>query len=227
MPEVLGQLNHRLAAVLSQHGFEVVVPQQQTCCGALHAHAGDLMTAKDLAKQNIAAFESSGAEFLVMNSAGCGAAIKHYDRLLQDEPEWSQRGHKLAQSCVDIASFALSQGLKPRGFSNAPIKATYDAPCHLHHAQALPVDAPSFLSQVPNLELKPLDGAELCCGAAGIYNITQPLISDAVLEEKLDALERSQAEVLITGNPGCYLQWQKGIASRGLPHKVMHLLEFL
>ncbi|MCA9322388.1 MAG: 4Fe-4S dicluster domain-containing protein [Planctomycetes bacterium] len=228
MPALFGDLNRKAVSALAAQGYEVVVPAAQTCCGALHAHAGDMDSARQLARQNLAAFGEVSVDHVVFNSAGCGAAVADYALWFEGTPEHASAAADLSSRVVDILEFFHREGLTPRGRDGGSrLRVTYDAPCHLHHAQKVTDSPYAVLSRTPGIELVALPGAADCCGAAGIYNITQPDMSAQILELKLDALESTGAEILLTGNPGCLMQWRKGIAARGLPVRVMHPLEFL
>ncbi|MEE9395038.1 MAG: heterodisulfide reductase-related iron-sulfur binding cluster [Planctomycetota bacterium] len=226
MRPLFGAVNRATVDALSAQGYGVKVPQLQTCCGALHAHQGDLETARKLARQNLEAFASCSQ--LIVNSAGCGAAIKDYEHWFSDDKKLVSAARALAAKTVDISVFFEREGLVPRGQSaRADIKAAYDAPCHLHHAQGCTAEPEALLRRIPNLHLVPLEGSQDCCGGAGVYNLLQPDLSSRILERKLDQLEASGARILITGNPGCMLQWRKGIRDRGLKIEVVHPAELL
>ncbi|MFT7616587.1 MAG: glycolate oxidase iron-sulfur subunit [Planctomycetota bacterium] len=225
MPELFGDTNRQTVDALVAQGYDVVVPKSQTCCGALHIHAGDQDSAKKLARQNIESFLTSDVDWIVFNSAGCGAAMAEYAEWFASDPE-SAQAKKVSAKVIDILELFAREDLTPRGGQDlGPV--CYDAPCHLHHAQGCQTGPLAVINRIPDLDVVPLDGFDRCCGAAGIYNLTQPEMSDAILEEKLDDLERSGAKVLLTGNPGCLMQWQKGIAGRGLDVEVRHPVSLL
>ena len=247
MPVLFQDVNRDTIRLLQHAGFDVDVPTGQTCCGALHEHDGDLAHARTLAAANAAAFGAaeagSNAEgaaparaseplpFVVMNSAGCGAAVKGYGHLLADGKD-AEAGEHLARRSVDWSRFLVDHG-GPLAFSapetedGRPLVVTYDAPCHLLHAQGEATAPLALLNQVPGVEFRAMHMAEICCGAAGIYNLDHPEMSAAVLGPKLDALEKTGAAVLLTGNPGCLLQWRAGVAARGLAVRVEHPATFL
>ncbi len=214
---------HRAARLmLRAAGCQVVVPRGQACCGALHVHAGALDAGRALARRNLAAFAAVEVDAIAVDSAGCGAALKDYGRLL------GEGGRSVAAKTADIMSILaeLDAGRRLR-WRSEPMTALYDAPCHLRHAQG--VDAPprDLLQALPGLTLAPLREADRCCGAAGVYNLQHADLADRILDRKLDDIEATlarhpNAQVLLTGNPGCLFQLRYGLEKRGLPLRVMH-----
>ncbi|MFQ5417902.1 MAG: (Fe-S)-binding protein [Myxococcota bacterium] len=218
MPELFGAVNAATLRVLAKNGFEVVVPEAQGCCGALHAHSGELEDARGLARRNIAAF--ADVDVLVVNSAGCGAAMREAGRWLPGE------GEAFARSVRDVTEFLDDAGLRP---PSAPIAASvcYDDPCHLVHGQGVS-DAPRrLLQQIAGLTLRDHRDPGACCGAAGTYNLTHPAMSRAVLARKIDSLEAADPDLVATGNPGCLMQLRAGAARRRLRARVVHPVELL
>ncbi|HEX7978816.1 MAG TPA: (Fe-S)-binding protein, partial [Gemmatimonadaceae bacterium] len=197
----------------------------QSCCGALHAHAGDLETARRLARRNIAAFEKSGAEYVVANAAGCGAMMKEYEHLLERDPAWRDRAAKFSETVRDVSELLAEAG--PR--SGAPVerRVTYDAPCHLLHAQRIASPPLRVLGAVPGMTLVPLEGSEHCCGSAGIYNLIEPDVSTTVLAPKLANIADTQASLVATGNPGCLMQIGAGLRQAGSGVRVVHPVDLL
>jgi glycolate oxidase iron-sulfur subunit len=218
MPELFPEVNAATLRVLARNGFEVVVPPAQRCCGALQAHAGLGDTAAELARANVAAF--ADVDFVVTNSAGCGAALR-------DAGHWLPgSGEPLAAMTRDVCELLDEVGLRaPAGRVDA--RVCYDDPCHLLHGQRVG-DAPRrLLAAIPGVELVPHADPGACCGAAGTYNLTQPEMSRAVLARKLDALADAYPEIVATGNPGCIMQLRAGLAERSLPFEVRHPIELL
>lgn len=220
------QVHHATARLLAQNGIEVIVPGRQGCCGALHRHGGDADFARRLARQVIARFEPIAAEWIVTNSAGCGAHLKEYGELLSGDPRWADRAAafsaRVRDACELLAECPLV-GIR----SVLPVRAVYDDPCHLLHAQQIGRAPRTLLAQIAGLELVDLPGAERCCGAAGIYNLLQPEMADRLLEEKLIAIEATGAELVVTANPGCLFQLESGFRRRGSRVRVVHLMELL
>jgi glycolate oxidase iron-sulfur subunit len=217
--------NQATARTLTVNGYAVVAAPGQGCCGALHAHAGDLDGARALARANVAAFERAGADHVAVNAAGCGAMLKEYAHLLADDPAWASRAAAVAARARDVSELLAAAG-PVRG---APVAAcvTYDAPCHLLHAQRV-ADAPmAVLRAIPGLELRPLQDADQCCGSAGIYNLIEPATSDAVLAPKLAAIAQSGAALVATGNPGCLMQIGAGLRRTGMPARGVHPVDLL
>jgi len=231
MPELFGRVNRATARVLAATGAEVRVPQGHVCCGALHAHNGDLAGARELARSTIAAFEATQGP-VVVNSAGCGSHLKELDRVLADDPAWASRAEAFCARVVDLSEYLAQpevlERLRPRlGPARGVGRVAWDDPCHLCHGQQVR-DAPrALLAAVPGLHTCALEEPEACCGSAGIYSMLRPDDSAKVLDRKLDDLAGSGAQVLVTGNPGCHLQWATGARQRGLPVEVLHLAEVL
>jgi glycolate oxidase iron-sulfur subunit len=222
MPELFGDVNRATVRLLARNGFEVVVPRDQGCCGALHAHAGDLEAATALARENLRAFGRPGAGFdaLVTNSAGCGAALRDVGHWLGEE------GRDLGAKVVDVCEWLDAQGLTaPLGPVSA--RLCYDDPCHLVHGQRVSSAPRRLLARIPSLSLVPHDDPGACCGAAGTYNLTQPAMSRAVLERKMASLTAADPDLIATGNPGCLMQIRRGAAERGLRARVLHPVELL
>ena len=169
---LFARVNGATARTLRANGNRVVNAPHQGCCGALHAHTGDVEGARRLARRNILAFEQSGADFIVINAAGCGAAMREYGHLFHDDPRWHERAADVAAKVRDVSEVLAAQELR-RGAS-LPLRVTYDAPCHLHHAQRVTRPPLDVLESIPELDLVPLPSTEECCGGAGIYGITHP-----------------------------------------------------
>lgn len=217
--------NDATVRTLGVNGYGCVTVTGQGCCGALHAHAGDLDAARSLARTNIAAFEKSGADYIVSNAAGCGAMLKEYGQLLEDDPEWAQRAAAMSAKARDVSELLAAAG--PVEGGQLDIRVTYDAPCHLIHAQRISAPPLTVLAAIPGLTLVPLFEAEQCCGAAGIYNLLEPDTSAAVLEPKLDHIERTNATLVATGNPGCHMQIGAGLRRSGSVARTVHPVDLL
>jgi glycolate oxidase iron-sulfur subunit len=222
---LLAPVNRATETTLARQGYQLADAPAQRCCGALHAHAGDARTARELARHNIAAFEASGAEFVAVNSAGCGSMLKEYGRLLHEDPVWHDRAAAFAARVRDISELLALAGPLPAKGSR--VRAAYDAPCHLQHAQRVTAPPLAVLRAVKGLQLVPLEGSDQCCGSAGIYNLIQPEVSNAVLSPKLAAIERSGATVVATGNPGCLMQIGAGLLQSGSRVVARHPVELL
>jgi glycolate oxidase iron-sulfur subunit len=217
--------NRATERTLSVNGYAMVPTAGQRCCGALHAHAGDDDAARELARANVAAFERSRADYIVVNAAGCGAMMKEYGHLLAGDPAWHERAAKMASRVRDASELLAEAG--PRPGAAVPLTVTYDAPCHLLHAQRVTTPPLRVLGAVPALTLVPLDGSEHCCGSAGIYNLVEPDVSDTVLAPKLANIAETRATLVATGNPGCLMQIGAGLHQAGSGVRVVHPVDLL
>lgn len=225
MRGIMGHVNDATQRVLAANGWKVKSAPRQGCCGALHAHAGDLDGARRLARINVAAFENAEAEFIAVNSAGCGAMLKEYGHLLRDDPEFRIRAQAIASRVRDVSELLAECG--PRTGGRVERTVTYDAPCHLLHAQRVVQPPLQVLDSVTGMQLVPLVDSDMCCGSAGIYNLLEPDVSDAVLQPKLRRIEESGASVVATGNPGCLMQIGAGLHQAGSRVRAVHPVELL
>ncbi|MEP7271852.1 MAG: heterodisulfide reductase-related iron-sulfur binding cluster [Acidobacteriota bacterium] len=218
--------NDATSRVLVANGARLAPLETQVCCGALHAHSGDMHTSRDLAKRNIDEFEKAGqGSTIIVNAAGCGAMLKEYGELLRHEPAYAERARAFSARVRDISEYLASNGIR-RG-SEVKATVTYDAPCHLYHAQRVTTAPQQLLSAIPGLEYKPLEGMQDCCGGAGIYNLTEPEMSEQLLSEKIAKVKATGAELLVTANPGCHMQLGAGIRRFGADCQVVHVVEML
>jgi len=225
MDGLFSSTNRATERVLKVNGYACVPARGQNCCGALHAHAGDLEAARSLARKNIAAFEKSGAKYVVANAAGCGAIMKEYAHLLYDDREWHERAVAVASRVRDVSELLADAGPRPGG--PLPLRVTYDAPCHLQHAQRVTQAPLSMLASIPGLELVPLHDSDQCCGSAGIYNLIEPDTSDAVLAPKLENIRATRAPWVATGNPGCLMQIGAGLIREEINARSIHPVDLL
>jgi glycolate oxidase iron-sulfur subunit len=220
MPELFGRVNRATARVLARNGFEVLVPPEQGCCGALQAHAGELDLARDLLRRNLSAFDPARVEAIVVNSAGCGAFLRESKRWLPS------RAEAFADSVRDVCEFLEAAGIDPPS-GRLAARVCYDDPCHLVHGQRVAAAPRRLLQMIPGLELVDHDDPTGCCGAAGIYNLTHAEMSQEVLERKMRALAAVDPDVIASGNPGCLIQLQVGVRRWGLRARVVHPIELL
>jgi glycolate oxidase iron-sulfur subunit len=220
MPELFGRVNLATARVLARNGFEVLVPRDQGCCGALQAHAGEMGVARDLARRNLAAFDPTRVDAIVVNSAGCGAVLRESERWLPNHAE------AFAKSIRDICEFLETAGIDPPS-GRLDARVCYDDPCHLVHGQRVEAAPRRLLEMIPGLELIDHDDPTGCCGAAGIYNLTHREMSGKVLERKMRALAAADPDVIASGNPGCLIQLDAGVKRWGLRARVVHPIELL
>ncbi|HET8845927.1 MAG TPA: heterodisulfide reductase-related iron-sulfur binding cluster, partial [Ktedonobacteraceae bacterium] len=226
MSTAFAETNRATIRVLQAHGCSVSLPSGQGCCGALTIHAGDMDEARVMARRNIEAFERSGIDFIVVNAAGCGAALKEYTHLLHDDPQFAERAARFSARVRDISEFLLEIPAQPARHS-LPLRVTYQEPCHLVHAQRISSAPRQLLKRIPGLELTEMAEASFCCGSAGIYNLTQPVMSARLRARKTQHTVATGAEVVITANPGCLLQLRSGLKQQGSKIQVMHLVDIL
>jgi glycolate oxidase iron-sulfur subunit len=219
--------NEATVRVLRRNGCEVVVPREQTCCGALNIHNGERAAAQAMARRNIEGFLRAGVDAVVINAAGCGVASKEYPVLFRDDdPGYVARAEAFSSLCRDATEFLAELGLIGT-LGEIRARATYQDPCHLAHGQRIRRQPRDLLRRIPGLELVEMDGADRCCGSAGIYNIVQPGYSRQILEEKMGAVLRTGADLLVAPNPGCLLQLAAGIRERGVPMEACHVVDLL
>ena len=225
MEGLFTETNRATERTLAANDYAVVHTPGQRCCGALHAHAGDADAARALARHNIAAFEASGTDYVVANAAGCGAMMKEYEHLFTDEPEWRHRAAAFSARVRDVSDLLADAGPRPGGVLD--LSVTYDAPCHLLHAQRVAHPPLRVLDAVRGLTLVPLAGSEHCCGSAGIYNLVEPDVSNTVLAPKLAHIADTRAALVATGNPGCLMQIGAGLHQAGSRVRVVHPVDLL
>ena len=221
-----GDVHSATARALGRAGIEVVDVPAQVCCGALHAHAGARDDARRLARENIAAFESAPIETIVVDAAGCGAHLKEYGQLLADDPGWSERARGFAQKVRDVTE-VLARTSADGPLGELRLRVTYQDPCHLAHAQRIRREPRDLLARVQGLEVVELRGADVCCGSAGYYNLAQPEYADRLLRDKVAAILATDAEAVVTANPGCMLQVEAGLRAAGSAIPVLHIVELL
>ena len=224
--ELYPRVHEATVRVLERLGCEIVAPADQSCCGALHAHAGDAGAARSLARRNIATFEAARVDAVIVNAAGCGAAMKEYGRLLRHDPGWSERAQALSSKVRDVLEFVADQ---PPGDGPGPIDAdvTVQDACHLAHAQRIREAPRAILRSIPGLRVREMHTPDRCCGAAGLYTLVQRDMSQTVLDAKLDDIRATGASVVATSNPGCTLQLEGGLHRAGGDLRVRHVIELL
>jgi glycolate oxidase iron-sulfur subunit len=226
MRSVFADVNAATVRVLGKNGYRAVIPPQIGCCGALHAHHGDLATARLLAQQNIRAFEGDALEAVLVNSAGCGAMLKEYGHLLADDQQYAQRALAFSAKVKDISEFLAGLPLN-RQMARLQLRIAYDDPCHLLHGQGIGRAPRRLLQDIPGVALVPFKEADWCCGSAGTYNLTQPDMSRRLLDRKLQHIAAVDPDVIATGNPGCLLQLAWGAKRAGLRAEVLHPIALL
>ena len=225
MSTALAEIDQATIRVCQRAGWTVSDTAGQGCCGALNAHGGDLEGMKEMAKRNIEAFEKEGDAPIVVNSAGCGAMLKDYAHHFHDDPGWAERARAFAARVKDVTELVEPGDLPFRRRVEAAV--TYQEPCHLVHAQRISRQPRELLGAIPGLELREMEESALCCGSAGVYNVTNPKESRQLQQRKLDNAAATDAGVIATANPGCYIQLQGGLAERGDATRVKYIVELL
>ncbi len=226
MQQFFAHTNEATARVLAENGCTVLAPPAPLCCGALHVHAGDRSAAQSLARRMIDAILALTPDIIAINAAGCGSTLKEYGHLLADDQVYAARAEEFSRRVRDINEILAGLPLRPPGAALRR-RVTYQDACHLVHAQRVREQPRAVLQAIPGLELVELAGSDVCCGSAGIYNLTQPALSRELLERKMDAVEATGADILAVANPGCAIQIGAGIRARGLPMTVVHPVDLL
>lgn len=223
MDVMFSDVNEATVRVLTKNGYEVMIPREQRCCGALHVHAGDRNTGKQLAKQNIEAFRE--ADTVLVNAAGCGCALQEYPELFRDDPEWKDKAETFSAKVVDVSKFLVDHGYR-KPTAEMKTRVTYHDACHLAHGQGVRSEPRQILRDIPGVEMVDLPDADRCCGSAGIYNLTHPQMAGALLDRKIDDVPED-VEMISMGNPGCMLQIAMGVERHGRSEKVVHTMQLL
>lgn len=225
--------NDATKRVLEVNNCQNIEVSKQVCCGALHAHSGDLETARKLARANIDAFERfltsdhnpANPATIIINAAGCGALLKEYGELLKDDPLYAKRAEHFSLRVKDATEFLADDEIR----QGAEVKeaVTMDAPCHLYHAQRVMTAPQKVLTSIPGVEYRQLEGMQDCCGGAGIYNLSEPEMSEGILSDKIEKVKATGAKVLVTANPGCHMQLGAGARMFNADCQVVHVVELL
>jgi glycolate oxidase iron-sulfur subunit len=226
MSTAYAEVHRATARVLARNGYDVVVPDGQGCCGALSVHSGDLDGGRALARANIDAFDNPLFDAVLVNAAGCGAAMKEYDFLLRNDPAYAERARRFVSRVRDVTEFLAAVGLTADP-GPLDITVTYQEPCHLVHAQRVALQPRALLNAIPGLKLVEMAESAMCCGSAGIYNLLQPEMSSTLLDRKLRNARASGAPVIVSANPGCMLQLEAGLRARGEGTRVVHIMTLL
>lgn len=227
MSTVFADVHAATIRVLRRNGCSIVLPKGQGCCGALHSHGGDLEGARELARKNIAAFEDVQVDAIVVNAAGCGSTMKEYGHLLHEDPEWAARAQAFANKIKDVSEFLAELELNTADMRPLPLTVTYQEPCHLAHAQRITAAPRKLMRAIPGLTLREMPESSLCCGSAGIYNVTQPEMAAQLGRRKVDNAISTGAEVIVTANPGCHLQLAGELRTRADQTRVLHIVELI
>ncbi|MBW5445130.1 4Fe-4S dicluster domain-containing protein [Cohnella sp. CFH 77786] len=235
MDVLFAETNVHTVKLLAEAGFEVVIPRDQVCCGALHAHSGELETARDLARRNLEAFKDAGIDYIVSNAGGCGALLAEYDHLLQQDPSYRELAASFSSRVIDVSRLLAERGRlldfaeTGAGSAAETTTVTYQDSCHLRNVMGSS-DAPRHLmKRVAGVTFAEMREADRCCGSAGIYNVTQPEMAGQILEHKMEHANATKARYLLTSNPGCLLQMRLGVMKHGNGSgmEAMHIVDFL
>ncbi len=220
------RLHEATVRVLVKNGCEVHVPQDQTCCGALHVHTGERERARALARTNIDALLPGDYDAIISNTAGCGSTLKEYHELLEHDPAYADKARRFVERMRDVNEFLAAAGLtQTPGRLEATL--TYQDSCHLLHGQKIRNAPRQLLSQIPGLVLKELPYSDICCGSAGIYNVVEDEMAAALIERKMGLANSTGATIIATANPGCMLQLRAGVTRHGRGQRVVHVIELL
>lgn len=220
MNYALPQVHKDAIEVLQAYGYEVFVPRLQECCGSLHAHNGEIEAARRLARANIEAFGAFEFDAFVIDSAGCGAFMKEYGRVLVADAEFSERAAAFSAKVKDISEFLVtvpSPTLRP-----LKKRVTYHEACHLVHAQKISEEPRQLIRSIPGIEFVELPEATWCCGSAGIYNISRHSDSMQMLDRKMNHIATTGAEIVVTANPGCHIQLFYGAQMSEIGIEILH-----
>lgn len=219
-------VSRRTALILARMGFEVVTPRQAKCCGAPQLAEGERQTARDLALFNLNLFLATGADFIVTDCAGCGCALKDYEELLAGMED-EERLHLFRTRVRDISELLVEVGLRTEGLTALPAAVTYHDPCHLAHGQGVSAQPRQVIQAIPGVDYRELSEANWCCGMAGSFALKELETSQKILDRKLGNVAATEADILVTSNPGCQLQLTWGIREAAMKQKVMHISELL
>jgi glycolate oxidase iron-sulfur subunit len=221
-------LNEATLRVLARNGCEVMIPPGQGCCGALHVHAGWRDLAREMALKNIRAFNAENFDAIITNAAGCGSVLKEYPELFEQVgQEHYEEARKFSARVQDVNEFLAAVDLNC-DFTPTNLRVTYQDPCHLGHAQRIRSAPRRLIQALPGVEFVELSEAEICCGSAGIYNVVHRDIAQSLLESKMQRVDETGADVILTANPGCLLQLRAGVEASSKPkRRVMHVVELL
>lgn len=222
--------NNSTMKLLQLAGCEIVIPKDQTCCGALHGHSGEKDSAKDLAKRNIQAFEELNVDYIITNAGGCGAFLVDYDHLLEKDVDWRDRAKAFTDKIKDISEVLYELDFHKKQTLELPYQiVTYQDSCHLRNVMKTASAPRALLQSIKGMEYKEMKDADRCCGSAGIYNIVESEMSMQILDSKMAQTKATYATTIVTANPGCLLQMKLGIEREGLADKIraIHIVDLL
>jgi glycolate oxidase iron-sulfur subunit len=223
---VFSHVNRDTADALLANGCEVVTPRAQSCCGSIHAHNGELELARQMARRTLDAFDLDRLDAIITNAAGCGTHLKNYRHLLQDDPVYAKRATQWSAKLRDIHEWLAEIGIRAP-VAPVPQTVTYHDACHLCHGQKITRQPRQVLAAIPGLKLVELPESTWCCGSAGIYNITQPEMSQKLLGRKISNIEKTGTAVVASANPGCSIQLQAGLGQASKAWRIVHPISLL
>lgn len=229
MDTMFMKTNDATMKLLQLAGCEIVIPKTQACCGALHGHSGEKNKAKELAKQNIAAFEEIEADYIITNAGGCGAFLVDYDHLLKDDPQWAERAKSFSKKLKDISTVLVELEFHKKELSLPAQVITHQDSCHLRNVMKTASEPRTLLQSINGATYMEMKNADSCCGSAGIYNIVESEMSMKILDSKMKNVKDTQAKTIVTANPGCLLQMKLGIEREGLSDQMraVHIVDLL
>lgn len=229
MDTMFMKTNDATMKLLQIAGCEIVIPKSQACCGALHAHSGEKVGSKELAKRNIVAFEEIGVDYIITNAGGCGAFLVDYDHLLKDDPEWSERAIIFKNKIKDISTILVELEFHKRELKLPSQIITYQDSCHLRNVMKTAAEPRLLLGAIHGVNFCEMPNADSCCGSAGIYNIIESEMSMKILDSKMENVKATDAKTIVTANPGCLLQMKLGIEREGLSDRMraVHIVDLL
>ena len=220
------EINRATLNLIEACGYSVFIPDAQHCCGAVHLHNQEFSLARNCARSIITIFEMEPVDYIITNTAGCGAMMKEYKNLLADDAEYGEKAKQFSAKVRDITEFLVDYKEK------LPLRAlekciVYDDPCHLIHGQKIQTQPRELLSAVPGLTIRHLVEADICCGSGGTFNVTQPELSLQVLKRKMNYIRQSRADIVVTANIGCIIQLKRGTELEKMPLEVSHIVNIL
>ncbi len=224
---IFSDINRDTVEVLARNGCEVFTPAKQLCCGSLHAHNGEWEMAQQLARKQLEQFPPDQFDAIITNAGGCGSHLKHYRKLLANDPAYRDRATLWDKKVKDIHEWLVEIGIQAPAHQGPPQEVTYHESCHLAHGQKITAQPRQLLNLIPNLKLVELPESLWCCGSAGIYNIVQPEMAGQLLDRKLKHIRSTGVSIVANGNPGCLLQLINGAKQQGLKVRVVHPVTLL
>ncbi len=234
MDVAYADVNADTVALLLHHGCEVVIPRGQACCGSLQAHNGAMNAAHAMARNNIAIFKNEKLDYIIMNSAGCGAFMKEYGNVLEHDMELASDARSISSKVKDITEFLFEIGFKIHETEGQPIvsrfegkRVSYHDACHLVHTQKISQQPRALIQSIPSIQYVELPESSWCCGSAGIYNIVRYDDSMRLLDRKVENVRKIMPDIIVAGNPGCLVQMQHGLEKHGVRVELMHTATFL